>query len=188
MFHPQLLCTMGERECAWWLFCNPSTIHDPWNLFYQQAASFQLVYPSEIHCSLVLLSEMQFRWYTHTHTWENTCLILMDPRMCNKPILQERTFCYFLLSKFTWRKLFLWLMRCITMVGLLVLWDGGNCCWGRWSNIDFWCCCWWQWSNRDCWCCCWQWWSNSGCWYFCWRWFFPFKHLCKVLRVVSSSL
>ena len=69
-----------------------------------------------------------------------TCPFVMDPRIRNKPIFLEKTFRYFLLSKFRRRKLFLRLMRHVTVlrnvVELLFLWDRESCCWQRGSNKD----------------------------------------------------
>ena len=131
-----------------------------------QVASSKLLYPSEIHRRIIVGDATSVVYpYPYMAKWAVMRLVIMNR--------------YFLFSEFLWWKFYLWVMRRVTkfrnLVESLFLWYRESCCWRRWSKKDYWCCCCWQWSNGDCW----------GC---SWKRFFPFKHLCKVLEVLSSLL
>ena len=120
-----------------------------------------------------------------------TPLVLINARMCNISVKNIKHLVIFFFPN-SQVKHFFWLMRHVTklrnVIKSLFLWDCVSCCWRRWSNGDLWCCFWRRWSNRYCQYCCWRRWSNGDCSCCCWRRFFPFKHFCKVSRVLSSSL
>ena len=87
----------------------------PYKTLPSHVAFFQLVYSSETDRDSILLTVMQFLWYGPRHTWQNALslisLVIMDPQLWNKPFILKKAFRYFLLSKFTRQKFFLWLMR-----------------------------------------------------------------------------
>ena len=74
--------TKVRSTTSLWLFNN----WRPLKPLPSQVASFQLVYLSKIHRGLILLLEMQFRWYARTHTLKNALsTISKKERLDNVP-------------------------------------------------------------------------------------------------------
>ena len=113
----RFFCRIFSRQCFIYIFCARWENESVLDSFFVTLQQFVTLETSSL-TSCIFPVGISFRnpsWlnivvgdaisvvcpYAYMAKCAITRLVVMDPRMCNKPIFLERTFCYFLLSKFT---------------------------------------------------------------------------------------